>query len=69
MLESIQIMGKVTLRELRKLTGLSQKDFSKKVGVPMTTYRRYEKDASRMEVGKLFEICDTLGVSVANIKI
>ena len=69
MLENIQIMGKVTVKELRKLTGLSQKEFAEKVEIPMTTYRRYENDASKMEVGKLFKICDMLGVSLANIKL
>lgn len=69
MLENIQIMGKVTLKELRKLTGLSQKQFAEKVGIPFTTYRRYEKDPANMEAGRLFHICDTVGVSVACIKI
>jgi transcriptional regulator with XRE-family HTH domain len=62
-------MGKVTLKELRKLTGLSQEDFAKKVDIPFTTYRRYESNAPSMEAGRLFHICDTLGVSVANIKL
>lgn len=69
MLDNIQIMGKVTIKELRTLTGLSQNDFAKKAEVPLTTYRRYEADVSKMEVGKLFQICDMLGVSVANIRL
>lgn len=69
MLDNIQIMGKVTLKELRKLTGLSQKEFADKVKIPITTYRRYECDTSKMEVGKLFEICDMLDVSITNIKL
>jgi transcriptional regulator with XRE-family HTH domain len=69
MLDDIQIMGKVYLRDLRKLTGLSQKDFANKVGIPLTTYRRYEKDTSKMEAGQLFSICDMLGVSASNIKL
>ena len=69
MLDNIQIMGKITLKELRKLTGLSQKDFSEKAEIPLTTYRRYEDDPSKMEAGKLFMICDMLGVPVAKIKI
>jgi transcriptional regulator with XRE-family HTH domain len=69
MLENIQIMGKITLRDLRNLSGLSQQEFAKKVGVPFTTYRRWEHDVSKMEVGKLFQICDIFGVSISNIKI
>lgn len=69
MLDNIQIVGKVTLKELRQLTGLSQEDFSKKVGIPCTTYRRYEKNPKNMEVGRLFNLCDILGVSISNIKL
>lgn len=69
MLDNIQIMGKVTLKELRQLTGLNQEDFAKKVDIPFTTYRRYEKNPSSMEVGRLFKMCEILNVSVANIKL
>lgn len=68
-LENIQIMGKVTIKELRQLTGLSQADFAKKVNIPFTTYRRYEKNPSSMEVGRLFKMCEILNVSVANIRL
>lgn len=69
MLENIQIMGKISLKELRKLTGLSQKEFAEKVSIPFTSYRRYEKNVSKMEVGQLFNICDKIGVSIENIRI
>jgi transcriptional regulator with XRE-family HTH domain len=69
MLDNIQIMGKVTLKELRKLSGLSQKEFAEKANIPFTTYRRYENNVAKMEVGKLFYICDILGISAANIKV
>ena len=69
MLENIQIMGKVTLKELRTLTGLNQKEFADKVEIPFTTYRRYESDTASMEAGRLFKVCDILGVSISNIKL
>lgn len=69
MLKNIQIMGKVTLKELRQLTGLSQEEFAKKVEIPFTTYRRYERNPKCMDAGRLFRMCDILGVSVNNIKI
>lgn len=68
MLDNIQIMGKITVKDLRKITGLSQKEFSQKVGIPFTSYRRYESNVSKMEVGQLFHICDVLGVPIENIK-
>lgn len=69
MLDNIQIMGKITLKELRKLSGLSQEEFAKKVDIPFTTYRRYENNPSNMEAGRLFHVCDVLGVSISNIKL
>lgn len=69
MLDNIQIMGKVTIKELRQLTGLNQQEFADKVCIPFTTYRRYEKEPSIMEAGRLFKMCDILGVSVANIRL
>lgn len=69
MLDNIQIMGKVTIKELRTITGLNQQEFAEKIEIPFTTYRRYEKNPSIMEAGRLFKLCDILGVSVANIKL
>lgn len=69
MLDNIQIVGKVTLKELRQITGLSQKEFAEAVKIPFTTYRRYERNPRSMEAGRLFGLCDTLGISIANIKL
>ncbi len=69
MLENIQIIGKVSLKDLRTLSGLTQEDFAKKVDIPFTTYRRYEHDPSRMDAGRLFQICDIMGIEVSQIKI
>lgn len=69
MLNNIRIMGKITLKELRQLTGLNQEEFAKKVEIPLTTYRRYEKNPQSMEAGRLFRMCDLLGVPVNNIKV
>ncbi|MDF2907147.1 MAG: helix-turn-helix protein [Herbinix sp.] len=69
MLDNIQIMGKVTLKELRMLTGLTQKEFAEKVEIPFTTYRRYESYPANMEAGRLFKACEILGVSISIIKL
>ena len=69
MLDNIQIMGKITLKELRRLTGLSQQEFAERVGIPFTTYRRYERNPANMDAGKLFHICDVVGISIESIRL
>ena len=69
MLEKIQVLEPVSLKELRILTGLSQEDFAKEVGIPLTSYRRYEADPLCMDVGKLVNICDKAGVSISCIDV
>ena len=69
MLNDIQIIGKITLKELRRIAGLSQKEMADRVGIPLTTYRRCESDMSKMEVGKLFHICDVFEFPVNQIKL
>lgn len=67
MLGKVELVGKVTLAELRKLSGMTQKQFAKFVDIPLTSYRRYEKDTSSMEVGKLLSICNKCGISLEMI--
>ena len=43
-IHNVKITGKVTLAELRALEGMTQEKFAKFVGIPYTTYRRYEKN-------------------------
>lgn len=69
MLEKIQVLEPVSLKELRGLTGLSQEEFSKEVGIPLTSYRRYEANPRSMDVGKLLSICDKVGVPIENIDV
>lgn len=65
--DKIQINGKLSLRELRGLTGMNQEEFAHFVGIPVTSYRRYERDTSSMEFGRVVQICDKLGISVAHV--
>lgn len=67
MLEKVQLVEKVTLKELRTLVGQTQEDFAKFVSIPITTYRRYEADPRCMEVGTLFDICKIVGVPIEKI--
>lgn len=67
MLEKIQITEPVTLEELRKLSGLTQKNFAETVGIPLTTYRHYERNPEKMEVGQLIKICETFGLRLEKV--
>lgn len=67
MLEKIQITEPVTLEELRKLSGLTQKRFAEVVSIPLTTYRNYERHPEKMEVGQLIRICQTFGLSLEKV--
>lgn len=68
MLENVTITGKVTLLELRTLTGLTQEKFAKYVDIPYTTYRRYEKDISTAGFSEVLKICEKIGIGIEKIK-
>ena len=68
MLENVTITGKVTLLELRTLTGLTQEKFAKFVDIPYTTYRRYEKDISTAGFSEVLKICEKVGIGIEKIK-
>jgi len=67
--ENFEITGKITLKELRNISGETQLSFSQKVGIPLTTYRRYEKDTSKMDVGTLFKVCEKFGIDASKLRI
>lgn len=69
MMQSVKITGKVTLAELRALEGMTQKKFAKFVGIPYTTYRRYEKDIKSAGFSEIVKICDRVGVGIEKIKV
>lgn len=69
MLQNVQITGKVTLAELRALVGMTQEKFAKFVGIPYTTYRRYEKNIESAGFSEVVQICDKVGVGIEKIQI
>lgn len=69
MLENVQITGKVSLAELRALTGMTQEKFAEFVEIPYTTYRRYEKNINSAGFSEIVRICDKVGVGIEKIKI
>ena len=68
MLDKLQINGKVTLKQIRSSCGMTQEEFAEYVGIPFTSYRRYENNVSNMEFGKLSSLCDKVGVSISMIE-
>ncbi len=72
MIQNVQITGKVTLAELRALAGMTQEKFAKFVkfvGIPYTTYRRYEKNIESAGFSEVVRICDRVGVGIEKIKV
>jgi DNA-binding XRE family transcriptional regulator len=69
MINEIHTADKITLKEIRQQTRLTQKEFSAFVEIPLTTYRKYENNISKMEVGQLFHICCKVGVPIEKIKV
>lgn len=69
MMQNVQITGKVTLAELRALVGMTQEKFAKFVGIPYTTYRRYEKNIDSAGFSEVVQICDRVGVGIEKIRV
>ena len=69
MIENIEIKGKITLAELRALKGMTQEKFAKYVGIPYTTYRRYEKNVGSAGFAEIVQICDKTGIGIEKIQV
>lgn len=52
------------LKELRKTTGLTQKSFSKEIGIPLRTLQNWENGESQIKPDKAQQLADFFGVSV-----
>lgn len=65
-LESIQ---RITLKELRKKKGLTQKEVATLLNIPLKSYQIYEKDISRIEMACFFQICDKLDYPIEQIQV
>ncbi|PXV85941.1 DNA-binding XRE family transcriptional regulator [Lachnotalea glycerini] len=64
-----QFAKRMTLKEIRMNTGLTQEQFSKFVEIPYNTYKMYENDISKIEIGRLFKICNRVGIPVEEVQI
>ena len=55
------------LKEIREKTGLNQKEFANKCGIPSTTYNQYENGKREPDVQTLELLADKLNVSIDEI--
>lgn len=58
---------KITLKQARSLSGLTQKDISKRIGVSLITYRRLERDPESATIRQAKMISMALGIPYDNI--
>lgn len=58
-----------TLKELRARKNWTQKETADRLGISVQTYNAWEKDISRVAVGKVIAVADLFGVELSEIKI
>ena len=56
-----------TLEGWRKAKGFSQKDFAFKLGVPVVTYARWDKNPEKIQISKAEKIARALEISINDI--
>jgi len=57
------------LKELRARHDISQAALAKKVGVSTLTYLNWEKDPTKIPMGKMVQIAQTLQVDITDVQI
>ena len=58
-----------SLKELRARKNWTQRQTAEKLGVSVQTYNAWEKDISRVAVGKVIAVAELFGVKLSEIKI
>lgn len=58
---------KKSLRELRTEAGKSRMQYAKEIGIPYTTYTRYEEDLGKAPFDIVVKICETLHIDIKEI--
>ena len=58
-----------SLKELRARKNWTQKETATKLGISVQTYNAWEKDISRVAVGKVIAVADLFGVKLSEIKL
>lgn len=68
MKNNICVTDNITLGEIRGLMQMTQPEFAKYLNIPITTYRRYEKDITSARFGEAIKISDKLGIDIRYLR-
>lgn len=68
MIEKVNIEKKLTVKELRILLNLSQKEFAKLIGIPYSTYVKKEQGHSKFLACEMDSIITKTGISYEQIE-
>lgn len=60
---------KLTLKQARAGTGMSQEQMAERLGVSTITYNSYEKDPGKMKVARLLIFARETGVDISMLKL
>ncbi|MBR2707608.1 MAG: helix-turn-helix transcriptional regulator [Mogibacterium sp.] len=58
-----------SLKELRARKNWTQKETAERMGISVQTYNAWEKDISRIAVGKVLKLANVFEVDISEIKI
>lgn len=58
-----------SLKELRARKNWTQKETAERMGISVQTYNAWEKDISRIAVGKVLKLANVFDVDINEIKI
>lgn len=65
--KEVEKMEQYSLKELRARKNITQVETAKEIGVSVQTYNAWEKDISRVAVGKVKALADFFGVTIGEI--
>lgn len=57
----------LTLKEWRRVKGISQETMAEKCGIHINTYRAWEENPSEIRLGKAQLMADALGIALKDI--
>lgn len=60
-------MQQYTVKELRARKNLTQAQIAEKLGVSVQTYNAWEKDISKVAIGKVEALAEIYGVTIGEI--
>ena len=68
MCRKVDVM-KYSLKELRARKNWTQKETARQMGISVQTYNAWEKDISRIAIGKVARLADLFEVEIGEIRI